>query len=81
MQETINIGMGIDATVIQTLMNLAKVIMMFFSIMYTFIFLRGIGQIAGTMARNEDITFRANIIIVPTICWTIFYILTLVPIA
>jgi hypothetical protein len=81
MQETINIGAGLDATVIQTLMYLAKVIMLFVSIMYTFTFLRGVGQMAGMLARGDGFGFPPKVIIVPTLCWTVFYILTIAPIA
>jgi hypothetical protein len=64
---------------ITTLVYLARIIILFCAIMYTFVFLRNVGQLAGILARGEGITFGPKIIIVPSLLWTVFYILVQAP--
>ena len=64
---------------IVTLVYLARIITLFFAIMYTFVFLRNVGQLAGVLARGGGIEFSPKIIIIPTLLWTVFYILVQAP--
>ncbi len=80
MQEVITIGVGIEATVLQTLLFTFKLIMLFFALMHTFILLRNVGHLAGLVAVGKRPTWSGWLIYLPTIMWTIFWILTQIPI-
>jgi hypothetical protein len=62
-----------------TLVYLARIIILFCAIMYTFVFIRNVGQLAGVLARGEGISFGPKIIIIPALLWTVFYILVQAP--
>ncbi len=79
-KQMINIGVGIDATVLQTILFTAKAIVLFLSIMYTTITLRSVGQLAGAVAIKRDITWPASMSYRPAALWTLFWLICQIPV-
>ena len=71
--------MDTDAITITTLVYLARIMTLFFAIMYTLTFARNLAIIAGREAASSNWSMNAKNIIVPTILWVIFYILVQAP--
>lgn len=80
MNELINIGFGIEATVAATILFILKGIALFFALTYTVITLRNLAELAGSEAANRPWLWKRGATLNPVIIWMIFILLTQIPV-
>ena len=80
MNEVINIGLGIEATVLATLIFTIRAIVLLYAIITTIITLRNLAQLAGLEAAGRTWTWNQSATLVPAFAWFVYWLLTQIPV-
>ena len=78
MNEVINIGFGLEATVLATVIFIIRSVVFLYAIIMTITTLRNLAILAGMEASNKKWKWQRSATLVPAITWFIFWLLTLV---
>jgi len=80
MDNIINIGFGIEATVAASILFTLKGIALFLALTFTLITLRNLAVLAGTVAAEKIWHWKKEATLTPVITWMIYFLLCQIPV-